>query len=352
VSRVVPLPAIVKRPSWLLVHHKVKNIPGPDYTDMFTEDPRRSWVILELPRDVLYYFVKNHVPTEDHGCVAAVCREFRDVLLSLDSFSPSPRFQTKVFASLRRCEWARKCGWYPNPKTQYISGVHTHDLELIEHVWKQYVKGHTTGRLRFITEAYRYACTHGHLATMVWLETHLGICIRFIAHECILHASTHGRVDVAEWVFQRASWMTTHHLDDALITTVRRGHLQMMRWLLERPVGVPRLHIAARQAAFYAQRHLLQWLIEQFPLWVLLRDPDHTTYHASVTLIRVYMLRTRDIPFLRDGMQWGIFASLSSEYLHATIFDFYELFPTHDLPGVPELHSWIHQNESMISQHV
>ena len=120
------------------------------------QHPRGSW-LLHLPRDVLYHIVTTHVPTEDHGCVAAACREFRDILLPPDA--PSPHFQTKVFASVRRCQWARQQGWCPNRNSHFSDAVHTHDLELIEHVWDLYVMHLTTGRLHFITEAFRYACT-------------------------------------------------------------------------------------------------------------------------------------------------------------------------------------------------
>ena len=92
-----------------------------------------------------------------------------------------------------------------------------------------------------------------------------------------------------------------------------------------------------------AKRELLQWLVDRYPLWALLRDPDHTSFHVSATFIRVYLLRSRDVELIRCGAEWGIFATLLPEYLHTCIYNFFDLFPTHQLPDLYDIHTWIEE---------
>lgn len=297
--------------------------------------PRTLWVTT-LPREILEYILTTHVPSEDHGCTVRVCREFRAVL------GEGP-FSTRVFASRLRCTWAHAQGWRPHKNSSFRGAAETDDLEVIEHVWHTHVIPGVHGRVQFLARAYRHACSCGNIPVMEWMEGGLGLDIYRIAPECIRCAATGGQVEMAEWVFQRVPWMTVDHLDDALVASVRNGHVRMMQWLLERPIGSPHLHLATRQAAFYAKRELLQWLVDQYPLWALLRDPDHTSFHVSATFIRVYLLRSRDVELIRCGAEWGIFATLLPEYLHTCIYNFFDLFPTHQLPDLYDIHTWIEE---------
>lgn len=316
------------------------------------DDPRLLW-LTHLPRDLLGHLLRTHVPSEDHACVARACRELREALVQgeeakgakgvqeVQKEHATPRFRTRVFASSQRCAWAHAQGWRPGPEASFRGAAETTDLELLEYVWQTHLTPGVHARWKFLAQAYRYACTHGNIATMEWLEQCMGLSVQRIAQECILCAATGGHVEMAEWIFQRVPWLTAHHLDDALTTCIRHGHLRMMQWLLERPVGAPHLHLAARQAAFYAQRELMHWLVDRHPLWALLRDPDHTSFHVSATFIRVYLLRSRNVELVRCAVEWGIFATLDNEYLHICIHDFFDLVPTYELPDLHDLHEWI-----------
>ena len=174
-----------------------------------------------------------------------------------------------------------------------------------------------------------------------WVE-HRILSFDRIAHECILLACQRGRLEIAEWILCRAKWLSTSHLDEALIHCIRNGDVRMMEWALTRPRGLPRLHLAMRQAAMVGNLDIIEWLCRRFPLWALLRDPQNRSQHLSATMIRLFILRHRDKNLVLRAADLHIFVDCEKDSLLACLEDFLDLYPTHEVPEELTLREWIH----------